>query len=198
MPGSLKDDFAIDSGSAMPVYDAATRRDAAAFARRYFAKTITLDTFLAYCAGSGDPLILALADALVHEPARGGYLGLRDWWWRSRYWKPVEQLLAELDKGSAGQVPAERVYPRITLWGLVIGAAFLLGAGLFAARNLNQLLTDIYRGPSLSFWNALWRTVVVGTLAMVTAAGLEGWIYGLRLYRTRKLSSGDVATPVLK
>jgi hypothetical protein len=181
----------------MPVYDAATRRDAAAFARRYFAKTITLDTFLAYSAGSDDPLIEALADALVHEPPRGGFLGLRARWWQSRYWKPVEQLLAELDRGSAGQVPAERVYPRITLWGLILGAAFLLGAGLFAARNLNQLLTDIYRGPSLSFWNALWRTLVVSTLAMVTAAGLEGWIYRLRLYRTRKLSNGDGAPSML-
>jgi hypothetical protein len=182
----------------MPVYDATTRREAAAFARRYFAKTITLDTFLEYCAGTGDPLIQAMADALVHEPARGGFLGLRDWWWRSRYWKPVEQLLGELDKGSAGQVPAERVYPRITLWGLVFGAAFLLWAGLAAARNLNQLLTDIYRGPALPFWNALWRTVIVGTLATVAAAGLEGWIYRLRLYRTRKLSNGDGATPMLK
>jgi hypothetical protein len=95
-------------------------------------------------------------------------------------------------------VPAERVYPRITLWSLVFRAAFLLGAGLFAAQNLNQLLTDIYRGPSLSFWNALWRTLVVSTLAIVTAAGLEGWLHGLRLYRTRKLSNGDGATPVLR
>jgi ABC-type sugar transport system permease subunit len=39
---------------------------------------------------------------------------------------------------------------------------------------------------ALPFWNALWRTVIVGTLATVAAAGLEGWIYRLRLYRTRK------------
>ena len=85
----------------------------------------------------------------------------------------------------------ERIYPRITLWGLVLGAAFLVWAGFLAARNLDQLLTDLYRGRSLPFWYALWRSTVVGTLALVTVAGLEGWIDRLRLYRTRKLSAGD-------
>ena len=143
----------------MAVYDTAVRRDVAAYARRYFARTITLDTFVEFCSASNDPLILALRDALVHEPPTGGFFGLRDWWWRSRFWEPVERLLAELDKSAAGQVPAERVYPRTTLWGLVFGAAFLLWAGLFAARNLDQLLTDLYRGMSLPFWDALWRIV---------------------------------------
>src|SRR5215203_2029566 len=175
----------------MPFYDAAVRRDTAAFARRFFARTLTLDTFLEFSAGSDDPLILALRDALAHEPPRSGFLGLRDWWWRSRYWVSVEQILNELDKGSAGEVPAERVYPRVTLWSLVFGAVFLLWAGLFAARNLDHLLTDIYQGVSLPFWNALWRTATVGTLAIVTAAGLEGWIYRLHLYRTRKLPAGE-------
>ena len=172
----------------MAVYDAAVRRNVAAYARRYFARTITLDTFVEYTSTSNDPLILALRDALVHEPARGGLFGLRDWWWRSRYRQPVEQLLAELDKGAAGQVPAERVYPRTTLWGLVFGATFLLWAGLSAAQNLDQLLTDLYRGISRPFWGALWRIVVVSTLAMVTVLGIEGWILRLHLYRTRKLS----------
>jgi hypothetical protein len=169
----------------MPDYDAATRRDVAAFSRRYFAGTITLDTFLAYSAGSNDPLIHALREALVREPSRGGFWGLRDRWWQSQYWKPVERLLGELDKGAAGRVPAERVYPRISLWSLVLGAILLLWAGLFVARHLDQILTDVDRGASLSFWNAL----AVGTLGMMTATGLQGWIHRLRLYRTRKLSS---------
>ena len=175
----------------MAVYDAGVRRDVAAFARRYFAGTITLDTFLEYSGSSTDPLILALQDALVHEPPRGGFLGLRGWWWRSRYWAPVQRLMEELEKGPAGQVPAERVYPRITLWGLLIGAVVVLWAGLFAARNLDQLLSDLHRGASLSFWDALWRSSAVGTLGLVAAAGLEGWIYRLRLYRTRKLLKDD-------
>jgi|GEM_PF-5739731 len=170
----------------MSVYDGVARRDTAAFARRYFAGKVTLDTFLEYSAGSGDPLILALRDALAHEPARGGWLGWRDRWWRSRYWEPVERLLGELDQGAAGAVPVERVYPRITLWSLVCGAAFLLWAGLFAAQHLDELLTDVSRGASLSFWNAL----AALTLAMVAATGLEGWIYRLRLYRTRKFQTG--------
>jgi hypothetical protein len=165
----------------------AIRRDVAVYARRYFARTITLDTFLQYSAGTDDPLIEALQDALVHEPPRDGHFGLRDWWWRSQYWQPVERLLGELDKGSAGRVPAERVYPRISLWSLVLGAAFLLWAGLFAARHLSQLLTEIDRGAALSLWDALWRSLVVGAVGMVTAAGLESWIYRLHLYRTRKL-----------
>ena len=45
----------------------------------------------------------------------------------------------------------------------------------------------MYRGLSLPFWNALWRSVLVGSLALVTGAGLDSWIYRLRLYRTRKL-----------
>jgi hypothetical protein len=171
----------------MAVYDATARRDTAAFARRYFADTITLDTFLEYSAGAHDPLIRALREALLHEPPREGFFGLRDRWWQSRYWQPVERLLGELDKGSAGEVPAERIYPRITLWSLVLGAAFLLWAALFAARHLDQLLTDVSQGASLSFWN----TLAVGTLAMVTVTGLQGWIYRLRLYRTRKLPTGD-------
>jgi hypothetical protein len=171
----------------MPVNDAAVRHEAAAFARRYFARTITLDTLLEYFADSGDPLIQALLDALAHEPRRGGLLGLRDWWWRSQYWSPVERLLEELDKGAAGQVPAERVYPRTTLWGLALGAVLLLWAGLFAARHLASLLTDLQRGAALSFWDALWRSTLVATLALVTAVGLEGWIYRVHLYRTRKL-----------
>ncbi|HWM91024.1 MAG TPA: hypothetical protein VN493_09675 [Thermoanaerobaculia bacterium] len=172
----------------MPVYDAAARRDAAAYARRYFARTITLDTFLRTFADSGDPLIRALEDALIHEPRRGGLLGLRDRWWQSRYWQPVEQLLHELDRGSAGEVPAERVYPKTTLWGLVLGAVLLLWAGVLAARNLSELLNDLLQGQGLlSFWSALWRSSLVGTLALVTAAGLEGWMYRLHLYRTRKI-----------
>lgn len=174
----------------MPVYDAAVRLDAAAFARRYFARKVTLDTCLQYFAGTDDPLIQALVDAMVHEPRRGGLLGLRDWWWRSRYWEPVERLVQELEKGSAGQAPAERIYPRISLWSLVFGAAFLIWAGLFAARNLDELLTDLYRGRSLPFWDALWRSVVVATLALVTVAGIEGWFDRLRLYRTRKFTAG--------
>ena len=172
----------------MPDYDATVRRDVAAFARRYFAGTITLEIFLRYSAGTDDPLIRALAEALVHEPPKDGLLGLRERWWRSRFWQPVERLLAELDKGSDGQVPVERVYPQITLWGLVILAALVLWAGLFAARNLEQLLADIYRAGALSFWDALGRAILVGTFALVTAAGLESWIHRLRLYRTRKLS----------
>jgi hypothetical protein len=175
----------------MPLYDAAVRHEAAAFARRYFARTITLDTLLEYFADSGDPLIQALLDALAHEPPRGGFLGLRDWWWRSRYWGPVERLLGELDKGAAGRVPAERVYPRTTLWGLILGAAFVLWAGLFAAQHLAKLLTDLHRGVALSFWDALWRSLVVGTLALVAMAGLEGWIYRVSLYRTRRISTDD-------
>lgn len=175
----------------MPVYDAAVRLDAAAFARRYFARKVTLDTCLQYFAGTDDPLIQALVDAMVHEPRRGGLLGLRDWWWRSRYWQPVERLLAELEKGGAGQPPAERIYPRISLWSLVFGAAFLLWAGLFAARNLDGLLTDLYLGRSLPFWDALGRSVAVATLALITITGIEGWFGRLRLYRTRKLSAGD-------
>jgi hypothetical protein len=179
----------------MPAYDAAVRHEAAAFARRYFARTVTLDTCLEYFADSGDPLIQALLDALVHEPPRGGLLGLRDWWWRSRYRAPVGRILDELDKGAAGQVPKERVYPRTTLWGLVLGAAFLLWAGVSAARDLADLLTDIHRGGALPFWSALWRSMVVGTLALVTAAGLEGWIYRVHLYRTRKIPGvGDSLT----
>lgn len=173
----------------MPVYDAAARRDAASYARRYFAGTITLDTFLRYFADSEDPLIHVLVDALLHEPGKGGLLGLRDWWWRSRYWQPVERILEELDKGSDGQTPAERIYPRTTLWGLIVGGVFLLWAGLFAAQHLASLLTDIERGGSLPFWDALWRLMVIGTLALVTAAGLESWIDRLRLYRTRKIPS---------
>jgi hypothetical protein len=175
----------------MPVYDAEIRLDAARYARRYFARTITLDTFLRIFVDNGDPLIQALKDALVHEPRRDGLLGLRDRWWQTRYWSEVERLLIELEKGSVGEVPAERVYPRITLWGLIFGAAFLLWAGLFAARNLETLLSDLQHGPALTFWNTLWRAVLVASLGLVTAAGLEGWIYRLHLYRTRKISSGD-------
>jgi hypothetical protein len=172
----------------MSDYDAGVRRDVAAFARRYFAGTITLDTFLRYAAGNDDPLIHALAEALVHEPSRDGWLGLRERWWRSRFWKPVERLLAELDKGADGEVPVERVYPRTTLGGLIVLAAVVLWAGLFAARNLEQLLTDMYRGGSLPFWDALWRALAVSTMALVAAAGIESWIHRLQLYRTRKLS----------
>lgn len=171
----------------MSADQATLRREIAAFARRYFARTLTLDTFLQYCAGSDDPLVLALRDAVVHEPRRGGLLGLRDAWWRSRYWRMVEDLLDELDKGAEGRAPAERVYPRVSLRGLILGAAFLLWAGLFAARHLELLLTDIGRGGALPFWDALWRALVVGTLALVTAAGLDDWIYRVHLYRTRKI-----------
>jgi hypothetical protein len=171
----------------MPVHDAEARRDTAAFARRYFAGTITLDTFLRCSAGSGDPLIQALREAVVHEPLRDGFFGLRERWWQSRYWQPVERLLGELDKGSAGEAPAERIYPRISPWSLVFGAVFLLWAGLFAARHLDQLLTDVSRGASISLWNGL----TVGTLGVLTATGLQGWIYRLRLYRTRKIQTGD-------
>jgi hypothetical protein len=177
----------------MPVYDSAVRRDAAAYARRFFARTITLDTYLEYFADSDDPLIVAVVDALIHEPRRDGLLGLRDRWWRTWYWRPVERLLAELDKGSAGEVPAERVYPRVGLWSLILGGVLLLWAALSAAENLAKLLNDIQRSGALSFWSALWRSLMVGALALVTAAGLEGWMSRLRLYRTRRipLREGD-------
>jgi hypothetical protein len=176
----------------MPVYDDAARRDAATFARRYFAKTITLDTFLRMFADSDDPLIRALEDALINEPRRGGMMGLRDRWWQAQYWQPVERLLSELERGSAGEVPSERVYPKITLWGLVLGAALLLWVGLLAAQNLSELLKDLlYRGGLSSLWSALWRSMFVGTLAILTAAGLDGWIHHLYLYRTRKFHVGD-------
>lgn len=172
----------------MADYDATVRRDVAAFARRYFAGTITLDTFLRYCGAHDDPLVRALADALVHEPPSEGLLGLRERWWRSRFWAPVERLLGELDKGAEGQVPVERVYPRISFGGLVVLAAVVLWAGLYAARNLEELLSDIYRSGALSFWDALWRATFVGTMALLAAAGIESWIHRLQLYRTRKLT----------
>ena len=174
----------------MPVYDAEIRLDAAKYARRYFARTLTLDTFLRMFADRSDPLIQALKDALIHEPRRDGLMGLRDRWWQTRYWSEVERLLVELEKGSAGVVPAERVYPRITLWSLIFGAAFLLWAGLFAASSLETLLSDLQRGAALTFWTTLWRAMLVGSLGLVTAAGLEGWIHRLQLYRTRKFPNG--------
>lgn len=172
----------------MPIYDAAVRRDAAMYARRYFAGTLTLETFLEGFGGSSDPLIQALADALIHEPRREGLAGLREWWWRSQFWQPVERLLGELDKGSEGEVPRERVYPRTTFLGLFLGAILLVWVGVSAAGSLAELLSDIQRGGALSFWTALRRALLVGALAMGTAAGLEGWMYRLRLYRTRKIS----------
>jgi hypothetical protein len=180
---------ALGSGSSMAEYDTAARQDAVAYARRYFAGTLTLDTCIQFLGGSGDPLILALLDALIHEPRQEGLMGLREWWWRTRYWEPVERLLGELEKGVQGQVPTERIYPRVCLWSLGLGAVLVLWAGLFAAQNLEKLLTDISRVGSLPFWDALWRSVLVGTLALAAAAGLEGWMDGLRLYRTRKLTA---------
>ena len=79
---------------------------------------------------AGPETIRALEDALVHEPRRGGLLRLRDRWWQSRYRQPVERLLIELERGSEGEVPAERVYPRITLWGLVFDCATVGRRGL--------------------------------------------------------------------
>lgn len=181
----------MGSGSALPVYDSAVRRDAAAYARRYFDRTITRDTYLAYFGDSDDPLIQALVDAVIHEPPRYGLLGLRDRLWISRYWKPVERLIQELEKGSAGESPAERVYPRTSLKGLMIGGAFLLWAALYGARHLAELLTDMERGGALPFWEAFGRVLVVCTLGLITAAGLEEWIYKFQLYRTRKLSAGE-------
>lgn len=172
----------------MPVYDSAVRRDAAAYARRFFARTITLDTYLQYFADADDPLIRTLVDALIHEPRRDGLLGLRERWWRRWYWQPVERLLEELEKGSAGRVPAERVYPRVGLWSLILGGVLLLWAGLAAAENLARLLNDIQRAGALTFWDALWRSLMVAGLALVAAAGLEGWMDRLRLYRTRRIA----------
>lgn len=169
------------------MYDSEVRRDVAAFARRYFAGKVTLDTFLEYSVHSNDPLILTLRDALVHEPARSGWMGLRERMWRSRYWEPVQRLVAELDKGADGEVPEERVYPRITLGSLVLGAALLLCTGLIAARHLDQLLTEIHQQGALSSWQVVWRSGFIGFLGLTTATGLEGWIYRVHLYRTRKL-----------
>lgn len=168
-------------------YDSAVRRDAAAYARRYFARTITLDTYLEYFADSGDPLIGALVDALVHEPRQDGLLGLREKWWRRFYRPLVEHLLTELDKGADGEVPAERVYPRVGLWSLILGGVLLLWAALAAAENLSKLLNDIQRAGALTFWDALWRSLLVAGLALLAAAGLEGWMDRLRLYRTRRI-----------
>jgi hypothetical protein len=59
------------------------------------------------------------------------------------------------------------------------------------AQNLEKFLTDISRVGSLPFWDALWRSLLVGTIALAPPPAWEGWMDRLRLYRTRKLTARE-------
>jgi len=172
------------------IYDAEARRDAGSLARRYFAGTLTLDVFLEALVESRDPLIQALVDAVLHEPQRGGLLGLSDRRWRAEYWLPLQRLVAELEKGAEGTVPEERIYPRITVRILLGWALLALFAGLAAAEHFVHLWTSLQEAQSFPLWPALGRSLAASVLSMAALAGWKGWVYRLYLYRTRKISVG--------
>lgn len=175
-------------GLNLMIYDAEARRDAALFARRYFSGTLTLDVFLEALVESRDPMVQALIDAVLHEPRRGGFLGLSDRRWSNEYWLPLQQLVAELDKGAQGAIPAERIYPRITVWTLLGRALLVLFSGLAAAGSFVHLWQALQEAQSFPFWGALGRSLAASVLSMAMLAGWKGWVYRLYLYRTRKIS----------
>lgn len=170
------------------IYDAEARRDAARFTRRYFSGTLTLEVFLEGLATSHDPLIQAMVDAVLHEPQRGGLLGLSDRRWRAEYWLPLERLVAELEKGAAGAVPEERIYPRITVWILLGWALLVLFASLWAAEHFVRLWTALQEAQSFPLWQALGRSFAASVLTIAAFSSWKGWVYRLYLYRTRKVS----------
>lgn len=175
-------------------YDAEARRDAASFARRYFAGSLTLEVFLEALVESRDPLIQALIDAVLHEPRRGGVLGLSDRGWETKYWQPLQRLVAELEKGTEGAIPEERIYPRITLWILLGWALLVLLAGLAAAEHFVHLWKSLQEAQSFPLWKALGRSLAASILCMAAMAGWKGWVYRLYLYRTRKISAEEPAS----
>jgi hypothetical protein len=177
----------LDGLTAM-TYDDEARRDAARFARRYFAGTVTLDVFLEAVVASPDPMVQALVDAVLHEPQRGGLLGLSDRRWRAEYWLPLERLVAELEKGAAGVIPEERIYPRITVWILLGWALLVLFASLWAAEHFVGLWTALQEAQSFPLWKALGRSFAASVLTMAAFSSWKGWVYRLYLYRTRKIS----------
>jgi hypothetical protein len=164
--------------------DEETRRYAAVLGRRYFAGSVTLETLLEHFGESDDPLIRALLDAVLHEPRKGS-LGVSQRHWDQQFWQPVSKLLAELEKGEAGEAPRERIYPRATIRSLLGWSLFTLWAAAAALENLIKLMQALGE-PTFPFWRVAFRSLAVAVLASSSWVAIRETLYRIHLYRTRR------------
>lgn len=164
--------------------DGATRRYAAELGRRYFEGTVTFEALLEHFGESDDPLIRAFLEAVLHEPNKG-FLGISERQWERRFWQPVSGLLAELEKGEAGQAPRERVYPRVTVWSILGWSLFTLWVAASALDHAIQIWQALVGSASFPFWTVAFHSLGVAMLTFASWAGVRAVLDRLHLYRTR-------------
>jgi hypothetical protein len=168
--------------------DGETRRYAAALGRRYFEGTVTFHTLFQTFGDSCDPLVQALLEAILHEPRRG-LLGVRERAWHRQFWTPVAGLLAELEKGAAGQAPRQRVYPRSGIGRIVVWALITLWAAAGTVDQANQLWKLLHASATFPLSETLLRSLVLALLMLAAWAGYCTSCYQLHLFRTREIRS---------
>jgi len=138
--------------------DGETRRYAAMLGQRYFEGTVTFEALMEQLGDSEDPLIQAFLFAVLHEPSKG-FLSFSKRRWERTYRLPVSGLLEEMEKGEAGVVPQERVYPKVGVWSIVGWAMFALFAGASALESVMLLWKALAGAVSFPWWPAAFRSL---------------------------------------
>jgi hypothetical protein len=168
------------------MFDGETRRYAAALGRRYFQGTVTFHTLFQTFGDSRDPLVQALLEAILHEPRRG-FLGVRERAWYRQFWLPVSGLLAELDKGEAGQAPSQRVYPRSGIGRILVWALITLWACAGTVDQANHLWKLLHASASFPLSETLLRSLGLALLMLAAWGAYCTSCYQLHLFRTREI-----------
>lgn len=164
--------------------DGETRRLAATLGRRYFAGTVTFEYLFGELEDVTDPLILALLEALLHEP-RKGFFGVSESQWQRQFATPVSALLDELERGEAGQIPSERVYPKVTLRGILGWSLFPLATAATTLDNAHRLYLTLREATALPYLVVALRSLAIAVLALLTLRGVRAIRHLIELYRTR-------------
>lgn len=174
--------------------DGEQRRHAAQLGRRYLEGTVTRETLLEELGGSGDPLIKALVEAVVHEPQRG-FAGISEKRWRRKFREPVFLLLSELRKGESGVVPTRRVYPVVTGWTLAGWTLFIVFAGACALEDALELQDALRKSEPLLSWTVLFASLETAVTTFATWMGVLVLRRSISLFRTRNNPYGSQGRP---
>jgi len=169
--------------------DGEMRRYAAVLGRRHLEGTVTLDALFEHFGDSDDPLIRAFLEAAAHQPNRG-FAGVFQARWERDFWKPVSELLAELERGLDGRAPRTRVYPKSGYAGVLGWSVFTLFAGASAAEHAVRLWY-LLQQPSLPLWRTLGNSLGFTVTAIATLGGLRTLLWRVHLFRTRDRPYGE-------
>lgn len=169
------------------------RAYAATLARRYFYdRSVTIDTVVETFQTTTDPLIAEMIELITHEPERAGMLGARNDQYLKHYWPHVAAVLRELERGEAGQLPAQG---RFTLGKLAVIGVITALCAASVLEHIGKIVPHLAGTARLAWWEFTLHTAGALFMFFVTLGAAAGFTQSLRQYRHQRERRGRDTLP---